>query len=189
MAKIIVSNLMSLDGFIADSRGGIGWFQVDDEFREYSWEFCGGVDAFLFGRRTYELMASFWPTDAGQKDDPYMAERMGALPKIVVSGSMPDPEWRNTRVIRDRVLESVAELKEKTRGDIALLGSGQLVSSLLPAGLIDELRIFVHPTILGGGHPEFARSADRIDLELLRARPFRSGVTMLAYRPTGPPHG
>ncbi len=188
MAKIIVSNLMTLDGFIADSRGDIGWFQIDDEFREYSWELCGSIGAFLFGRRTYEVMAAFWPTEAGKTDDPYIAERMNGLPKIVVSKSMPEPEWSNSRVIRDRVPASIAELKAKTSGDIALLGSGQLVSSLLPLGLIDELRVFVHPTILGGGQPEFARRADRIDLEFLRARPFRSGVVMLAYQP-GPLRG
>ena len=102
---------------------------------------------------------------------------------------MPEPEWRNTQVVRDRVSESIGELKEKAGGDIALLGSGQLVSSLLPLGLIDELRIFVHPAILGGGQPEFARNANRIDLELLHARPFRSGVVMLAYQAAGPSRG
>ncbi len=189
MAKIIVSNLMTLDGFIADTKGDLGWFHVDDEFREYSRELCGSIGALLFGRRTYEVMASFWPTEAGKQDDPFVAERMNALPKIVVSRTMPEPRWGHTQVVRDRVPQSIAELKERTGGDIALLGSGQLVSSLLPLGLIDELRIFVHPTILGGGQPEFARNANRIDLELLRARPFRSGVVMLAYQPAGPSRG
>jgi dihydrofolate reductase len=189
VARIIVSNLVTLDGFIADAEGRIDWFRVDDEFREYSWEFCGAIGAFLFGRRTYELMASYWPSEVGEKDDPFMAKLMNDLPKIVVSKSMPEPEWRNTRVIRGRVPESIAELKEKIGGDIALLGSGQLVASLLPLGLIDELRILVHPTILGGGQPEFARSSERIELKFLYARPFRSGSVMLAYQPAGPSRG
>lgn len=98
---------------------------------------------------------------ASRKDDPFVAERMNGLPKIVVSKSMPEPEWSNTQVIRDRVPESIVELKEKTGGDIALLGSGQLVSSLLPLGLIDELRIFVHPTSLPRIYDGHARSFER----------------------------
>jgi dihydrofolate reductase len=189
VAKIIVSNLMTLDGFMADSRGELGWFRVDEEFVEYSRELCASVGGFLFGRRTFEVMAAFWPHERGKQDDPFVAERMNVLPKIVISKTLPEPEWSNSRVIRDRVPQSIAQVKKQSGGDIAILGSGRLVSSLLPLGLIDELRIFVHPTILGGGQPEFSKGLGRIDLKLLYMRPFRSGVTMLAYEPQGASHG
>jgi dihydrofolate reductase len=185
MKKLIVSNLMTLDGFIAGPNGELDWFRADEELLECARELCCSIGAILFGRRTYEMMAAYWPTDDAKKSSPTIAERMNNLPKAAVSKTLAEPLWNNSRIIRDRIPESILELKEQADGDIVIFGSGRLVSSLLPLGLIDELRLFVHPAILGRGQPEFSDMPQRIDLELLSAKPFRSGVMLLAYKPSG----
>lgn len=185
MRKIIVSNLVTLDGFIAATNGEIDWFRADEEFLGYSRDLCRAIGAILLGRRTFEVMAAYWPSNEAMKNQPVVAERMNNLPKIVVSKTLSKPEWNNSRIVREQILESIGELKQQAGGDVAIFGSGELVSSLLPLGLIDELRLFVHPTILGRGHTEFPGMLKRIDLEFLSARPFKSGVMMLAYKPSG----
>lgn len=182
MKKIIVSNLVTLDGLIAGPNGELDWFRADEEFLAYARNFCRSIAAILFGRRTYEMMAAYWPTAEAIKNDPIIAERMNNLPKVVVSTSHPKLEWNNARHVRNRVQESIRELKKDSAGDIAIFGSGELVSSLLLLGLIDELRLFVHPVILGLGQPEFSAMKKKIDLDFMSAVPFKSGVIMLAYK-------
>jgi dihydrofolate reductase len=182
MKKIIVSNLMTLDGFIAGDNGDLNWFRADNEFMEYSRKLCRSIGAILFGRRTYQMMAAYWPTDEAIEHDPIVAERMNNLPKVVVSKTLSKPTWTNSRLVSDRVMENVQELKETADGDIAILGSGELVSSLLPHGLIDELRLFVHPVILGRGKPEFSSVPSEVELKFKGARPFKSGVVVLVYK-------
>ncbi len=185
MNKIIVSNLVTLDGFIAGANGELNWFRADEEFLGYARAFCGSIGAILFGRRTYQMMAAYWPTDEATENDPIVAERMNNLPKVVVSKTLSKPTWHNSRLVSDRVTERVAELKETAEGDIAVFGSGELVSWLLPHGLIDELRLLVHPVILGNGRPEFSGVMSHVDLNFTSARPFKSGVVMLTYEVLG----
>jgi dihydrofolate reductase len=104
---------------------------------------------------------------------------MNNLPTFVVSQTRSDLEWTNLQLVRDPVAENVRKLKQTASGDIVILGSGELVSSLLPHGLIDEPRLLVHPVILGRGQPEFSAITDRVELTLASARSFRSGVVML----------
>jgi dihydrofolate reductase len=181
MNKLFVSNLVSLDGFIAGTNGELDWFRADDEFLSYAREMVQSIGGILFGRRTYEMMAAHWPTERGKQGDPIIAERMNNLPKFVVSKTRSDLEWTNSQLVRDPVAENVRKLKETASGDIAILGSGELVSSLFPHGLIDELRLLVHPVILGRGQPEFSAITERVELTLSSARPFKSGVVMLIY--------
>lgn len=181
MNKLIVSNLVTLDGFIAGPNGELDWFRADDEFLDYARALCRSIGAILFGRRTYQMMAAYWPTDEAAENDPIVAERMNNLPKVVVSKTLSKPTWTNSRLVSDRVLEHVAELKETAEGDIAIFGSGELVSRLLPHGLIDEMRLFVHPILLGRGRPEFSVLTSEVELNLASARPFKSGVVQLVY--------
>lgn len=183
MQKIIVSNLVTLDGFIAGPNGELDWFRADEEFLGYARNLVRSVGTLLFGRRTYEMMAKYWPTAEAIKGDPIIAERMNSLPKVVVSRSTIRLEWNNSRLVRDRVADSIDELKENAAGDIVIFGSGELVSSLLLLGLIDELRLFVHPVILGRGQPEYAGMTNRVELDFLALLPFKSGIIMLAYKP------
>ncbi len=181
MKKLIVSNLVTLDGFIAGSGGELDWFRADAEFLGYARELCQSIGAILFGRRTYEMMAAYWPTDEATKNDPIVAERMNNLPKVVVSKTLSQLEWHNSRLVSDHIDENIRDLKAKAIGDIAIFGSGTLVSSLLQHGLIDELRLFIHPVILGRGQPEFSGMTGKVDLTFTSARPFNSGIIMLVY--------
>jgi dihydrofolate reductase len=183
MKKLVVSNLVTLDGLIAGVNGELDWFRADEEFLGYARDLCRSIGGILFGRRTYQMMAAYWPTDEAAKNDPIVAERMNNLPKFVVSKTLSGLEWNNARLVREPVVEGVREIKETADGDVAVFGSGELVSSLLQHGLIDELRLFVHPVILGRGQPEFSGMTRRVELNFVGARPFKSGMMMLTYEP------
>ena len=182
MHKIIVSNLVSLDGMLAGPDGELDWFRADEEFLGYARDLCRSIAGLLFGRRTFEMMAAYWPTEEAIRGDPVIAERMNGLPKAVVSTTLAQTAWNNSRIIRDRVAESVSEWRRDAAGDIAVFGSGALVSSLLPLGLIDELRLFVHPTLLGRGRPVFHPMPGRVELQFKSVRCMQSGVVLLTYQ-------
>lgn len=182
MRKVIVSNLMSLDGFMAGPNGEIDWFVVDEEFDDYARELFDSVDTLLFGRVTYQLMAGFWPTPAAAAEDPFITEKMNSLAKVVFSTTLEKAEWENTRLVRESPAEEVPRLKQQPGGDMMIFGSGTLVSALAPRGLIDEYRIVVNPVVLGRGKPLFQAMEERIRLKLLRARTLRCGDVILYYR-------
>lgn len=182
MNKIIVSNLVSLDGMLAGPDGEMDWFRADEEFLLYARDLCRSIAGLLFGRRTFEMMAAYWPTEEAMRGDPIIAERMNGLPKAVVSKTLVESRWNNSRIIRDRIGESVAELRQQAGGDIAIFGSGALVSGLLTLGLIDELRLFVHPTVLGRGRPEFHPMPERVELQFKSVRCMQSGAVLLTYQ-------
>lgn len=180
--KIIVSNLVTLDGMIAGPDGELDWFRADEEFLDYARDLCRSIGALLFGRRTFQMMAAYWPTAEAILGDPVVAERMNGLPKTVVSRTLREADWNNSRILHDASRESMSALKRQAGGDIAIFGSGELVSALLPLQLIDELRLFVHPTLLGRGRPEFGPLRERITLGFKSVRCLRSGVVMLTYQ-------
>jgi dihydrofolate reductase len=141
------------------------------------------VDMLLFGRVTYQLMASYWPTPAARTDDPIVAERMNNLPKIVVSRTLSKAEWQNTRLVKENAIAEISKLKQQPGKDMAIFGSSDLTVSLAEAGLIDEYRIFVNPLFLGAGKPVLHGLQDRLHLKLINTRQFNSGVVMLCYQP------
>jgi dihydrofolate reductase len=183
MRKLFVFNLVSLDGFFEGPKRDISWHNVDAEFNEYAVELLNSVDALLFGRVTYELMASYWPTPDVMKNDPIVAERMNNLPKIVFSRTLDTVEWRNTRLVKDKIEEEIKKIKQQQGKDMALLGSGSITSEIAQLGLIDEYRIMVNPVVLGQGKPLFTGIKERLNLKLLKTRTFRSGNVLLYYEP------
>jgi dihydrofolate reductase len=183
MRKVIMSNLMTLDGFMAGPSGEIDWFVVDKEFDAYARELFDGVDILLFGRLTYELMAGFWPTPAADAEDSFITERMNSLLKVVFSTTLETAEWANTRLVRENPVAEVSRLKRQAGGDMMIFGSGTLVSALAPPGLIDEYRIVLNPVVLGRGKPLFRELGGRIDLQLLKTRTLACGDVVLYYRP------
>jgi dihydrofolate reductase len=183
MRKVIVSNLMSLDGFMAGPNGELDWFVVDKEFDAYARELFEGVDTLLFGRVTYELMAGFWPTPEADTEDPFITERMNSLAKVVFSTTLETADWENTRLVRENPVEEVSRLKRQAGGDMMIFGSGTLVSALAPPGLIDEYRIVVNPVVLGSGKPLFREIREKIDLQLLKTRTLACGDVILYYQP------
>ncbi len=141
------------------------------------------LDTLLFGRVTYEGMAAYWPTPAAEQDDPRVAARMNGISKIVVSRTLSNPEWANTRLIRDHVGDEIATLKQQPGKDIAIFGSSALTVSLLKLGLVDEVRIMVMPVALGAGRSLFRTADERINLKLLKTRQFESGNVLLYDEP------
>ncbi len=183
MRKVFVFNLVTLDGYFEGPNREIDWHNVDAEFNEYAIDMLNSVDTLLFGRVTYELMANYWPTPSAKKDDPIVAEKMNTLPKIVFSRTLEKAEWQNTRLVKDNIEEEIRKMKKQPGKDMALLGSGSIVSELAQRGLIDEYRIMVNPVVLGDGKLLFKGLKNRLHLKLLTTIPFRSGNVLLYYEP------
>ena len=182
MRKIFWFEMASVDGYHETERFGLDWHNVDSEFHDFALEQLQETDTLLFGRRTYDMMAGFWPTEAGERADPETAEAMNRLLKVVVSRTRTATDWAPTTIISGDVEGQLAELKEKPGKSIALLGSSALAANLLDLGLIDELRIMINPVVLGRGNPLLA-GASRTALALARTRQFRNGNVLLTYEP------
>lgn len=181
MRKIIVSNLVSLDGFMAGPKGEIDWFLWNEETAQYAKELAKSIDTILFGRVTYELMANFWPTPAADSEDQVITKYMNESAKIVFSKTLEKADWKNTRVIKDINPEEILKLKQQSGKDMVIYGSGGLVSSLTQMGLIDDYLIFINPVVLGQGIPLFRNLNDRYKLKLINTKSFNNGVVLLHY--------
>jgi len=183
MRKLFSFNMVTLDGYFEGPNHEIDWHNVDGEFNEFAIEQTGAVDMLLFGRVTYQLMASYWPTPDAIKNDPIVADLMNRLPKIVFSRTLEKAEWNNTRLIKDHIAEEILKLKQQPGKELALFGSAHLMSTLTQLDLIDEHRIMVNPVILGGGNPLFKRTNDTLSLKLVKTRVFGNGNVLLCYQP------
>lgn len=181
MRKIIVSNYVTLDGFIAGPNGEIDWFVWDEEIAKYSRELLYSIDTILFGRVTYELMASYWPTASPTTEDPVIIDAMNNLPKIVFSKTLEKVEWKNSRLAKGNISEEIPKLKQQPGKDMVIYGSGSIVSTLTQLGLINEYQIFINPIVLGSGKPLFKSMNDRLNLNLLKTKTFHCGVVLLCY--------
>jgi len=183
MRKVIFFNLTSLDGYFEGPNNDINWHNVDEEFNQFAEEQTAEFGALLFGRVTYELMASYWPTEAAKRDDPMIAGLMNSVPKIVFSKTLQKVEWENTRLVKDNFVEAVSELKKEARKEIAIFGSSDLAVAFIEHNLIDEFRVMINPVILGNGKPLFQGIKSKLDLRLIKTRTFKSGNILLYYEP------
>jgi dihydrofolate reductase len=178
MRKLFVSNLMSLDGFFETPDEKLDWFVVDEEFTDYSDNMLQSVDTLLFGRKTYQVMAAYWPTAPSDK----VSEQMNRLAKMVFSKTLSGTEWNNSRVVRDNPASEIAKLKQQPGKDMVILGSAMLASCLLAQGLVDEYRIILNPVLLGRGNSLFRDVKHKLAMKLKGTQSFRSGVTVLYYQ-------
>lgn len=183
MRRIIVSMMVSVDGFIEGSNKEIDWHNVDSEFNIYAEEMLNHVDLIIFGRVTYQLMAKFWPSREALVHDPIIADKMNNLPKIVFSKTLSGTEWKNTRLAKEEIEKEITQLKKQAGKDMVILGSGSIVSQLTQLGLIDEYRIIVNPVILGSGKPLFSGLDRRYRLKLVKSKPYLNGNILLSYEP------
>jgi dihydrofolate reductase len=180
--KVVAVELVSLDG-VMGSPEEWAFPYSNDEMEEANASGMAASDALLLGRKTYEGLSAFWPN---QPAGTPMVDYINSVAKFVVSETLEEPlEWNNSTLINGNVAEGIAELKQQPGKDITILGSGALVWSLLRDGLIDELRLMVHPVVLGCGKRLFENGVDREALELVDSKAFGSGVVSLAYRPSG----
>lgn len=179
MRKLIMWNLMSLDGFIEGPNRDISWHNDiwGPELEQFSVEQGKAIGALLFGRVTYELMAAHWPTAKKSAITDYM----NALPKYVFSRSLNKADWSNTTLLADDPAVEVARLKQQAGKDIFVFGSADLSSHIMP--LFDELRIGIAPFFLGSGSPLFKQQGDKAKLTLLGADQHSTGVVILRYAP------
>ena len=181
MRKIIVSNYVSLDGFIAGPNGEIDWFVWDEEMAKYSRNLLYSTDTLMFGRVTYELMAGYWPTASPPSEDQVIIDAMNNLPKIVFSRTLDKAGWTNATLVREIDKEHIMNMKQQPGMDMVIFGSGGIVSTFAQRGLIDEYRIIVNPVVLGSGKPLFKDIRERIKLKLLKTKTFRSNGNVVLY--------
>lgn len=183
MRKLFEFMMTSLDGYHEGPAHELDWHNADNpEFNRFAVEQLAEADTLVFGRVTYEMMASYWPTSEAYRSDPDIAGPMNDLPKLVASRTLERVDWANARLLEGDAVERLAELRAGTGGGLLVLGSADLTASLLRAGILDELRVMVSPVVLGAGVPAF-QGADRTSLELVSARPYASGNVLLTYRP------
>ena len=181
MRKIINSTYITLDGVIQDPQdwpdNGI---EGDGTGLKVQMDLLASCDALLMGARTYPPMAAAWMARSG---DPY-SDRINAMAKYVVSSTLTDPEWTNTTVISADAIAAIRRLKEQPGQDIVQYGFGQLSYALLEHGLLDELRLWVHPLFLGQATADslLFRPAVTTQLELTGAQPLNTGIVILTYR-------
>ncbi|MFS0723076.1 dihydrofolate reductase family protein [Paenibacillus sp. 1P07SE] len=181
MAKWISQMMVSADGFFEGPDREIGWHQVDGEYNAYTSGLLESVEAILFGRVTYELMADYWPTAAAVDND-RVAGHMNRLRKYVATHTLQHASWHNTTVLSGDIADSYVGLQPPGGGDVAILGSGTLAASMSQADLIDEYQLIVNPVVLGSGRPFLSRLNPRMRLELAEVKAFRSGNVLLVYR-------
>ncbi len=179
MKKIINSTYISLDGVIENPQDWPG-LPDDGTFGRIQSELLFACDAVLMGRRTYEGFAPVWAARSG---DP-LSDRINSMSKYVVSTTLTDPKWTNTTVIADDVITQVTKLKQQPGQDIVQYGFGQLSYLLLAHGLLDELRLWVHPLFVGHGGPSdlLYRDNDLTQFDLVASQPLTSGIVVLTYR-------
>ncbi len=182
MAKLIMWNLVTLDGFFEGPGHDISWHHDawSDDLEKLSIEQGNNAGGLLFGRVTYELMANYWPKESGA-----VADFMNALPKHVFSRTQTHSDWNNTQMLSGDAPKIVQRLKHESAKDIYLFGSANLASGLMDHGLIDEYRIGIAPVVLGSGTPLFKHSPQRQKklLSLIDARSVARGVVILRYEP------
>src|SRR6266571_3633229 len=186
MGRIIVSEFMSLDGVVEDPGGAEkfkhgGWsFKFrDDQVPKYKLDELKASDSLLLGRVTYEEFAKAWPS---RKDDVGFADKMNNIAKYVVSTTLKKVDWNNSRLIKGNIAEEVKKLKQEPGRDILVYGSGSLVNTLLQHDLVDELRLMVHPVVLGSGRRLFDDNAEMLKpLKLAESKTFPSGIVLLSY--------
>ena len=194
MRRLVVVEFLSLDGVYQapgdpseDTEGGFrhgGWQRpyFDEELGSAAAAGMAETDAQLFGRKTYRIMAAFWPN--APSDDPY-AEHLNRVRKYVASSTMRDEDvtWHNTTLLKGDVVEAVRGIKQEPGGNIGVLGSGNLVRTLTKNDLVDEYSLAIYPIVLGSGKRLFGEDNEARRLELVDSKPTTTGGLLLTYRP------
>lgn len=193
MRKLVLSTHVTLDGFASGPDGELDWHfsHWNDEMEEAVAEQLSTVDTILVGRVTYEAMADYWPAAAanpeGRRKDIQFAEWMNRVAKIVFSSKLSpfnveSMHWNNTRLIKGDIVENIEALKKERGRDMIIWGGVSIIQTFIKLGIVDEYNIWIAPVILGEGKPLFSDPA-ALELELIRTKTFRSGVTLVCYRP------
>jgi dihydrofolate reductase len=183
LSNLVLQMMVSLDGYFEGPSRELDWHLVDDELHRHFNEVLGAMDAFLDGRVTYELMAAYWPAADADPEAPApvaeFARIWREMPKLVFSRTLERADW-NTTIVREVDPVRIRALKEESTGDLAI-GGAELAAAFREHDLIDELRLYVSPVVLGAGRPLFPPGGPRLDLRLVETRAFTNGVALLRY--------
>jgi dihydrofolate reductase len=175
----------SLDGFVGGPNGEMDWIKVDEEMFEYSRKLTDQADTALYGRVTYQMMESYWPTAADQptatKHDIEHSQWYNKVAKIVLSRTIHQTNLSNTKIFRDDIPKEITKLKQETGRNILMFGSPTVAHTLMQHNLIDDYWLFVNPIVLGNGIPLFTGIKDIVRLKLSATKVFSSGVIGLHY--------
>jgi len=181
MRKVVASEFVSLDG-VVESPDKWHFPYFNDQMQEAIGSAMAASDAMLMGRILYEEWAAFWPKQDPEENP--IAARMNGIQKYVVSTTLEEPlQWQNSTLINENVAEEIEKLKEQPGKEISISGSPTLVRSLLQEGLLDELRLMVHPIVVGSGKHLFEDGQDQKALQLVDSKTFSTGVLYLTYQP------
>ncbi|PZR11655.1 MAG: dihydrofolate reductase [Flavobacterium psychrophilum] len=185
MRRIISFMHISLDGYVAGPNGEMNWIKVDEEIFDHVGKRIGKGDTAMYGRVTFQMMEGYWPTaadspNASKHDVEHSAWYKNAN-KIVISNTLNETDFANTKVISTNLAENINEIRQQEGEDILLFGSPTTTHSLLKLNLIDGFWLFVNPVVLGEGIPLFIETKDKMPLKLLSTTQFTSGVTELNY--------
>ena len=186
MRTLTVFNSVTLDGYFTGKDGDLRWAHAgsdDPEFQKFTAENAKGDGTLLFGRKTYEMMASHWPTPAAAEASPVVAEFMNEAPKVVFSRTLDRASWSNTRLVKGDPPEEVRRLKKEPGGDLVVMGSGTIVSRLASEGLVDQYQLVLTPVVLGEGRTMFEGLEKTLAFRLTKSRAFRNGRVFLSYAP------
>jgi len=182
MGKLHSFQFITLNGFLNAPNGDISWHRHGAEENQFASDSMQSGSTLLFGRKTYELMASYWPTPVAMENAPEVAKGMNSAKKIVFSRTLKQADWENTVVCSDAVQE-MKRLKETSDNDFTLLGSGTILTLFAAAGLIDLYMVMIDPVAIGAGSTVFGGIPQPLNLELTNVQSFKSGVVLLNYRP------
>jgi dihydrofolate reductase len=185
MRNVVWLMHVSLDGFVAGPNGEIDWVNFDDDLIEDVQGLVNTADTALFGRVTYQLMESYWPTAADRptatKHDLDHSRWLNPAPKVVFSRTLKNVQWQNTRIVKDHIGEEVARLRKQSGKKLILFASPTLGSTLMNLDLIDEYFFNVNPIVLGKGKPLFRDQREMHRLKLLESKTYKNGVVSLRY--------
>jgi dihydrofolate reductase len=184
MRTLSAFNFLTLNGFFKAEQEDISWHTHGGEEEQYSVESLQGDGILLFGRKTYDMMASFWPTPVAAERFPEVAAGMNRAEKIAFSRKPFTPRWHNTRVITGDIVNEVRALKAMPGKNMTILGSGSIISLFTEHGLIDAYQLMIDPVAVPDGTSVFAGITKKLELELIASKVFRSGVVLVSYRPT-----
>jgi dihydrofolate reductase len=186
MSRVVVFNSVTLDGYFTGINGDISWAKEnsqDAEWSEFVADNSSGEAVFVFGRITYELMASFWPTPAAIEMMPDVAKGMNSMQKVVFSRTLDQASWNNTKLVKGDLAAEMRKMKKEAGPNILIMGSGTIVSQLSQEGLIDEYQVVVVPVVLGKGRTMFEGVNEKLKLKHTKTRAFGNGNVFLCYEP------
>ena len=183
MGKLSVFNFMTLNGYFKGPNDDTSWHQHgNEEEGEFAAEGAQSDSILLFGRKTYEMMAGFWPTPEAAKNMPEVADGMNKSEKIVFSRTLKNATWNNTRIIKNNIAEEIKKLKSSSPKNMTILGCGSILTQLAEAGLVDNYMFMLDPLALGDGTPIFKGIGRNLELKLTNTRSFKSGRLLLTYQ-------